>query len=601
MEQDAVELASAAISPSGVVTPAQVLSALQYMSERGLLTVSDVDADTRAWEPAFDLITDYVLAVEAADDAASARSGSKLPDALRYRPDALKLAAVMLGRRAFDLLAAGIWAEDLSLEGREDLQLASLAHAPNEHALKHRDWVRKLLTKSMPCARRVLSHLVVPVLRLEGEQLFGAQFIHESLSPFGVAARDLFWSGPAHVPANCGAVWEGVGEPVLETLELSSDEEWSSGPLLAAWAFTTVNLANRRRLRIEVSRWGSSNPAGLLKLLEHMGNCNDPQVEEELYACAHGAASLAGPDKVWVPAAEWVSERHYARSLPGNALVRHYSRAFILRVATSTSTSEADYALRTRMVAAASGLAQLDGEAIDEADEEWGHSFIDRDLAWYVIRRGYEPFFFDTCTSASAPPKEEEGYDGVPSKVLSAFDAGRIRRGASSARRRLAKEELRKRKLAAPPAPILPVLTMSDALDYLDAEGGKRAPTRSIVYSPAAASLLLEHAAARGLPMLRPGQFAFGFVTNYVRNLGWNADQFRGRPKGGEPGEVLGADVAIMRRYWPATHGERSEISTFAEKYVWLGVHTLSWHFSRIGFLPKGTLRSSPLLWIARY
>jgi hypothetical protein len=92
----------------------------------------------------------------------------------------------------------------------------------------------------------------------------------------------------------------------------------------------------------------------------------------------------------------------------------------------------------------------------------------------------------------------------------------------------------------------------------------------------AAKALLALHANAYGLEALTERQLAFGYVSAYARSLGWAYERFRGDPKGGEPGEVLGPDVAILRQHHPASHGSRSTVMTFAEKYVWLAVHDLA-------------------------
>jgi hypothetical protein len=90
-----------------------------------------------------------------------------------------------------------------------------------------------------------------------------------------------------------------------------------------------------------------------------------------------------------------------------------------------------------------------------------------------------------------------------------------------------------------------------------------------------AKALLTLHADACGLEVLTEQQLAFGYISAYARSLGWDYERFLGDPRGGEPSEVLGPDVAIVRQHYPASHGSRSTVMTFAEKYVWLAVHDL--------------------------
>lgn len=63
-------------------------------------------------------------------------------------------------------------------------------------------------------------------------------------------------------------------------------------------------------------------------------------------------------------------------------------------------------------------------------------------------------------------------------------------------------------------------------------------------------------------------QFRNGSIEAVVRRFGWDDGVFLGVPKGGGPGEILGPDVAIRRNYPAHTHGSKSPVMSFAEKYV---------------------------------
>jgi hypothetical protein len=94
--------------------------------------------------------------------------------------------------------------------------------------------------------------------------------------------------------------------------------------------------------------------------------------------------------------------------------------------------------------------------------------------------------------------------------------------------------------------------------------------------SPSAQALLSRYIAQYNLQELTPRNLAFGFVAAYTNQLGWSEDIFRKTPNGGKPGEIIGADISIARQYTPATHGSRSSIATFAEKYVWEATNELT-------------------------
>lgn len=82
-------------------------------------------------------------------------------------------------------------------------------------------------------------------------------------------------------------------------------------------------------------------------------------------------------------------------------------------------------------------------------------------------------------------------------------------------------------------------------------------------------NLLQEYAEILGQPQITSDQFIISSAYSYVLLQGWNHQEFYGKPNGGKPGEIIGVDISIMRQYHPATHGSKSSVMTFTEKYVW--------------------------------
>ena len=99
---------------------------------------------------------------------------------------------------------------------------------------------------------------------------------------------------------------------------------------------------------------------------------------------------------------------------------------------------------------------------------------------------------------------------------------------------------------------------------------------KSPQYSTLAQAFLTHYAKAYNLSELTPNRLALTFVRAYVLSLGWSKEIFTGNPQGGNPGEILGADIAISRQYRKATHGEPSSMASFGEKYVWAATHELT-------------------------
>lgn len=63
--------------------------------------------------------------------------------------------------------------------------------------------------------------------------------------------------------------------------------------------------------------------------------------------------------------------------------------------------------------------------------------------------------------------------------------------------------------------------------------------------------------------------WVLGSAFGFVKEAGWCEDIFYGRPIGGKSGENIGLDIAICRKFRPATHGSMSRVMSITEKYTW--------------------------------
>jgi hypothetical protein len=79
---------------------------------------------------------------------------------------------------------------------------------------------------------------------------------------------------------------------------------------------------------------------------------------------------------------------------------------------------------------------------------------------------------------------------------------------------------------------------------------------------------LIEHAQQLHMDNLKCHQFVLAASYEYLLEIGWNEKEFYGRPNGGN-NEDIGVDIAIKRQYYSATHGSKSAVMSFVEKYVW--------------------------------
>lgn len=625
-QEDALDIAESAQETSNVLTRNQLLQVLERCRDHGFLLAQrqsnedPLKSDVWRWEPAYETVTDFLLAWTVAQGVGDGTSGAALPEYVKDRYDSLNLLATILGGRGVEFVESGLWRGDLAPNTREHLQMRALRSMPAEEARKHAGWVRGLLVRDMPTCRRVLARLILPNLR-NPAAVYDAKFVDETLAPMEVAKRDLIWSGPNVLPCDQDASWSGVGERILESLWIPKDDPWTAAPLLAAWAMTTVNNENRERLCRALANWGGSSPAGLLHLVQHTVGTNDPQMREDLLAVTYGASCLTCPDEQWKPLAEWV-----ARSFLGpeaeyrthNIVIQHYARALVERCVACEVEVDPNllFCVRTPTINA-EALLTIDVEAADKAHSHHGLAPVNSNLAWYVVPRAVDPFFKESLhwkrrEGVRKEPKEST-FASIDRCVLKAIANGRLRgmldESVLTEAANILKDRERTQQKSQEKVKVLKSSFMSNDVDTEEAQSTDEEPveladlsdeelrelealvaiseegrdkdsaSRRPDYLKGAQALLDKYAKEYNLGRLTPMKLAVGYIVNYLAELGWTADTFWGEPTGKDDDESIGVDVAILRRFGQAKH-RRSHVAMFKEKYVWAAVNNLRGYFA---------------------
>jgi hypothetical protein len=402
LEQEAMQAVESAQSLTGILTRSQLLQVLHQCRDQGLLLRRSLpsddpfDTEIHTWEPAYETLTDFLLAWEAYQNVKQLPNSPDMPAYLVNRAASTTLAVYLLGKDGYNFFTSELWKNNLTGQDREDVQLMALSMMPSQSAEAYQDWVLNLFSLNMPTCRRVLEILIVPGLRLPN-YIYSAKFVHHALLPMGVAERDLFWSGPHQIPHNHGAKWEGYGSAVLEELELDEDDPWDSAPLLLAWATTTVNNHNRRRIRSALAGWGHNKPSELLALLETAFQTNDPQMKEDLLVAVYGASCLVRPNETWLPLCEWIINSFFTLNAPyriHNIIIRHCARSVVERcLACGVLISQELLTHLHKPYLDSNELLPLDTSSISSINEHHGISPATGDLARYVVLQAIEPFF----------------------------------------------------------------------------------------------------------------------------------------------------------------------------------------------------------------
>ncbi|MEQ9000762.1 MAG: hypothetical protein RID53_30200 [Coleofasciculus sp. B1-GNL1-01] len=604
-QEKALQVAEAVQKTPGILSKPQLLSILDNCLNHGLLLLrkqpSDdpLEPDLLLWEPAYETLTDFLLAWEAYNNAKTDPDTPTMPTYLKDRENTIVLTAYLLGKEGYDFFTTGLWSNDLSEQKREELRLTTILMMPPEKGLAYQDWVVELFQRNMPSCRKVLERLVIPGLRIPG-YFYGAKFIHDTLLPMQVAKRDLFWSGPNYLPANHGAPWEGFGTPVLDKLEIADDDPWDAAPLLLAWATTTVKNNLRRRIREQLAVWGSNKPDELLNLLKCACQTNDPQMREDILSAAYGASCLTRPNAEWLPLCNWIIDNFFVPNAPlytHDVIVRHSAKSMIERCVICQVPVDEDRLVYVRHPHVdPEEMLPIDRQAAIEVNKHLIMKRVTYNLDRYVLSRAIKRFFNESRLSKThrnhsqqQKEKEADNIENIDKTILYKFIEGLLRQSAEPQARQRVENFLIEKAIWQGIRKAFDTATDEEQHELLqhwgrtedEAEEEELAEVHDETqsksgFSPSAQALLSRYIAEYNLQELTPKNFTFGFVVAYTNQLGWSEDIFRKTPNGGKSGEIIGADIAIARKYTPATHGSRSSIATLAEKYVWAATNELT-------------------------
>lgn len=403
---DAITAASKSFRPAGILTSAQWSLVFEQAVEHGLLLIRIEDSKKLRQEsisyvePAYEPLTDYLIAEIACDEARASLECNKQPaldPVLASRPDALTQAAILLAEEGRDIITFGLWKDDLPEDQRETLQLRAIAVLDDEMARPYSDWVRGRLLASLPSCRRVLAELCIPVARDEAHP-YGPRFVHQTLLPILPAIRDLVWSGPSYSSEDGAQPGEGDGLEALELLKLDLEDRADGPPLLLAWALTSVDERWRRRLRAELSQWGAGNLDEVVRWLDLAMQTNDPQMAEDVAMAAYGASCLAGEDPKLAALAAWADENLLApdaRLRREDIVVLHAARGIVERASFMGANVDSKALEHARQFySTMADTLPIDASAAKEATDHWGIRPITGDLAWYVVPQAIRPFFY---------------------------------------------------------------------------------------------------------------------------------------------------------------------------------------------------------------
>lgn len=523
------------------------------------------------------------------------------PQALSNRANAQSLVVAILLGENISLLNSGLWRLFVEESDLEQWHARAIRDLPTDKAVTHRCWVSQTLVRDMVSCRMIISELILPSSRVP-TAAFGTEFLHQEFKTLSLTERDLVWSGPDYLPSNCRGPWEGHAPPIHDAVRLRDDDSATSVPILAAWITSSVIQARQRRAIAELAQWGSKRPGELATLFSRFGSINDVQVVESIAVAAAGAVLKLighGAADELAKSSHTIFFKDQENLSQPSVVARHAARLVIERafkIGTDLPNSVRSDA--TPPYAPIDQKLPIDGAEVSNVIMgEGGSNLLFMDLDWYVASDATDPFFEEVQHNHCEPQARKFGMTPDPilyaviekrwdvdpaimAEITQEIEDSKNDHESLTIDLSLVAKAAKQTKLEAEyPAvgeKIEPPLSGSPEIEANRSKvTGKNFPNP--IYSKEAEELLIgyAHELSTSNP-LKPKQLGNGLIVALVRSWGWNENTFVGDPQGGGPGEILGADISIRREHSSASHGSRSAIAAFGEKYVWSAVNVVS-------------------------
>jgi len=586
---DALNLIIQASRSKNLIQPPTNQKILDYLRDYGMLS-EDIPFTTDLLRPedpiyqfAFEPLNDYLIAENAVSGIISTQN-KKLPSNLRDKPAAQSWAALIL-LSDYKILVGidGYWTNDLSENELDDLRYSCLSQSIGGDLEKYQPLIEKKIRESTTSCRKVISDLIINVSRIEKHPL-GPSLLHNVLLKFKTAAaRDLIFSGPDHLFSDHEEIWSGWTVNPIQSERVLDSDSFHGIPLLLAWSFTSVDQKLRGNSRKELTRWGKTNPQEFLKLLNFTFHTNDPQMREDLIQVASAIACLLDPkDNNLKNYADWSLKEIFQNeriTVNRDIVVRQAGRIICER-AYLGGHIKLNQVRKTRPpFSVKPSKYPVDSRALVR-DEKFPKP-LSLDLSEYVLPYTWRGFFKELRTKYSnnnEGSKWSHFSDDTLHEILSG-KFGKINKKTKDGINALLEEDQKRQDALSKIKVDFKVIDIpEDTLKAIKTS----IPKKKVQYSKKAEAFLKKYAQECEVENISPRQLTTAACIYYLKKIGWNEKQFYGKPNGGKPGEVLGADIAIIRAHGPATHGGRSSISSFAEKYVWCFVYEFIGHLADI-------------------
>ncbi|MBC7427774.1 MAG: hypothetical protein H7336_04120, partial [Bacteriovorax sp.] len=289
------------------------------------------------------------------------------------------------------------------VDGRviSELQIKALIKAPPEIAKIFRPKIDELFFKDYKSRFQVFEDLIYPS-SISATNYFGAEYLHELLMTRVTSFdREIFWLGWDQWDIHELGETEknnfyqfnlqNIIDPYGEELHLPEFSLHNEYPLIFGWALATLDQSFRERLRVALTEWALKDPQEYLLLLSKLFTGNDPQIHEDIGAITLGVASKLKDTESLALLAHWSLDNIFnSLSTHRNVIIRTGFRAIVEKAFSLGSITDVEVQKARPHPLKDFNAILTDRKALSVTSDEIYP--IVHDLAWYVIKRGYDDF-----------------------------------------------------------------------------------------------------------------------------------------------------------------------------------------------------------------
>lgn len=432
-----------------------------------------------------------------------------------------------------------------------------------------KDRVCELMLVSPNNMRMILNNIIIPCSRIPNHPL-GAETLNEILLKYtDMASRDKIWSLPELL--RCDKI--KITQDIIINNEnpiyfLNKDDKYNGLPLIYVWLLTGVDNMRLYFYRNQLMNWAILCPHEFILLLNKIGEINDIQLLEQIYGIAMCLCYKTKDYNIVRDILNIIEKNFF---LSGNIKtydfqIRTYIRdiaelAFKLHIINQKQLKKylSPYNCNKTI--------KLNLKAAEEGTRMSGYSAIDYDLARYVL-----------CDHISYRFLENHDYFNEEDKEVNLQDI-------------FSKDELIKyKKFFEGNSEFLEALNsfenytlenrillnysegklydeekgFEDTLDNILEDRENTEEKLRVKEKDMFNSKKIEFLKREGKKIqkydLSESEFIISAAYQYLLECGWNELDFYGKDK---------IDSEIRGRYYHATHGARSSVMSFVEKYIW--------------------------------